>query len=129
MEVHCWVCRSELKDGKCINCGYNQAELKKIEITPSEVKAKLDKKEDFLFIDVRTPEEVKIVSIDGTQNIQLSSLPFSSLQKKEIIIHCHHGVRSLHAANFLAQKGYNAKSMKGGIDAWSLDIDSSIKRY
>ncbi len=132
METHCWLCHSEIKNGMCISCGYKQSELKQIEIGPSETKLKLDNKEDFLFLDVRNPDEVEITKIEGTKNIPLNELPqkFAELPKdKEIITHCHHGVRSLHAANFLAQKGFRVKSMRGGIDAWSLEVDGSVERY
>lgn len=131
METHCWICRSELLTGKCISCGYNQSDFKKIEIEPSEVKSKLDKKEDLLFLDVRNNDETQIAKIKEAKNIPLNQLPqkISEIPKKEIITHCHHGVRSLHAANFLAQKGFSVKSMRGGIDAWSLEIDSSVRRY
>ena len=103
-----------------------------IEIEPSEVKQKLDNKEDFFFLDVRNTDETQIAKINGTKNIPLNELPqkFNDLDKnKEIITHCHHGVRSLHAANFLAQKGFSVKSMRGGIDKWSLEVDSSVGRY
>lgn len=132
METHCWMCRSEIKNGTCISCGYKQSELKKIEIEPTEVKSKLDKKDDFVFLDVRNTDETQITKIEGTKNIPLNELPqkFNELDKnKEIITHCHHGVRSLHAANFLAQKGFKVKSMSGGIDKWSLEVDGNVSRY
>lgn len=131
METHCWLCRAEIKNGVCVSCGYKQSELKMIEIEPTEVKQKLDNKEEFLFLDVRNQDETQIAKINGTKNIPLNELPqkFNDLPKKEIITHCHHGVRSLHAANFLEQKGFKVKSMKGGIDAWSLEVDSSVGRY
>ncbi len=131
METHCWICKSEIKNGICISCGYKQSELKKIEIEPTETKLKLDNKDDFVFLDVRTSDEVQIAKIEGTKNIPLNQLPqkFNELPNKEIITHCHHGVRSLHAANFLVQKGFRVKSMRGGIDAWSLEVDGSVNRY
>jgi rhodanese-related sulfurtransferase len=131
MDTHCWLCRSEIKNGTCISCGYKQSELKKIEIEPTETKSKLDNKEEFVFLDVRNSDETQIAKIEGTKNIPLNEIPqkFTELPNKEIITHCHHGVRSLHAANFLAQKGFRVKSMRGGIDAWSLEVDGSVERY
>lgn len=47
-----------------------------------------------------------------------------------IVCYCHHGVRSLNAAAFLAQRGFeNVSSMRGGIDAWALEIDPTLPRY
>jgi rhodanese-related sulfurtransferase len=49
---------------------------------------------------------------------------------KPIVVHCHHGVRSLRVAKFLREKGFaHAQSMKGGIDAWSVEVDPAVPRY
>ena len=49
--------------------------------------------------------------------------------KKPLIVYCHHGVRSLYATQFLKYHGYDALSLAGGIDLWSLEIDPTVPRY
>jgi adenylyltransferase/sulfurtransferase len=57
---------------------------------------------------------------------QLDSLP----RDRHILIHCHHGGRSLHVTHFLRAKGFNATSnVAGGIDAWAMEIAPSLRRY
>jgi rhodanese-related sulfurtransferase len=49
---------------------------------------------------------------------------------RPVVVHCHHGVRSLRVAHWLRERGFSgARSMRGGIDAWSLEVDASIPRY
>ena len=103
------------------------------EIDVRELAAKLGRKDDFVLIDVREPHEHEIASIPGAVLIPLRALParVSELDSsKEIVLHCHHGVRSMRALEFLEQAGFRKlKSLKGGIDAWSIEIDSQVPRY
>ena len=105
------------------------------EITVEELKAKLDKKEDFLFLDVREKFEYEIASISGAKLIPLAQLPgrlseIEALKDKEVVAHCHHGGRSRRALEFLKSKGFkNLKNVSGGIDHWSVKIDMSVARY
>lgn len=74
-----------------------------------------------------------MAKIEGSILIPLDTLS-QSLEKldrnAEIVAHCHHGMRSADAAAFLAQQGFkNVKSLVGGIDAWSAQIDPSVPRY
>ena len=116
----------------CKSCGYSQSaeNPKDIEVEPQEAKELL--KNDTVLIDVRRDDEVEIAKINGSVHIQLDTLP-QNLDKidksKPIITHCHHGIRSLHAARFLRQKGFNARSMKGGIDRWSEEVDQTVPTY
>lgn len=85
-----------------------------------------------LLIDVRTPDEFARGSVPGACNIPLDTLPdqLANLDPtRDIITICHHGRRSLQAAEFLCAQGFCAKSMSGGIDAWALTIDPRIERY
>ena len=103
-----------------------------LEISAQEVKKKFDKKEDFLLIDVRELWENGIAHIKGSRLIPLAELgqKLKDLPKdKEIITHCHLGHRSMQAAVFLRKNGFNSRSMKGGIDAWSLQVDKKVPRY
>ena len=106
------------------------------EITPAEVKRRLDAGEKLHLIDVREPNEFAIAHIDGSELIPMRHVP-GELQKLEtrsdsgpLIVFCHHGVRSLNVVNWLRQQGVEScQSMAGGIDAWSLAIDPSVPRY
>jgi rhodanese-related sulfurtransferase len=88
-----------------------------------------------LLLDCRTSEEHTIAKIDGSVLIPMQEIAerLSELEPwrdKPIIVHCHHGVRSLRVTHFLREKGFSqAQSMKGGIDAWSAEIDPSVPRY
>lgn len=85
-----------------------------------------------IFLDVRTYGERGFCSIAGSTHIPLDELEvrWEELPKgKPIIAYCHHGNRSLLAAAFLNSKGLSAKSLKGGIEEWSLKVDPEIPRY
>ena len=103
-----------------------------LEISPQEVKNKIDNKEDFIFLDVREESEYKTSHIKGTILVPIGELDerLSEMDnKKEVIAHCHHGYRSMQAAMFLRRLGYKAKSMKGGIALWSKEIDKTVPLY
>lgn len=105
---------------------------KNLEITPTET-AQLLKEGKIKLIDVRTPEEYAIASVDGSilvnQNLAQEILETWS-KDTAIVTICHRGMRSLDAAAYLRGHGFtNTRSMSGGIDAWSLQIDSSVPRY
>lgn len=105
------------------------------QITPTEVKAKLDAGEPVVLIDVRQPEEYAVCRIAGSTLIPLGEVqrrveeieaPDGSL----VVVYCHHGVRSLTGAMMLKMAGVgNVASMAGGIEAWSLHVDPSVPRY
>ena len=84
-------------------------------------------------LDVREPEEIQIARFPGAVEIPMSEIPnrLGELDAdEEIIVLCHHGVRSAHVASYLAQQGFKrARNLAGGIDAWALLVDSSITRY
>ena len=106
-----------------------------IEIDIAATKSRLDAGEDLFFVDCREPDEYAVANIDGATLIPMSELAnrvaeFQPHANKPIIIHCHHGGRSLRVAAWLRQQGYaQAQSMAGGIDQWSQEIDPSIARY
>lgn len=106
-----------------------------IEIDIAGVKAKLDAADDFLFLDCREQAEFDSVRIDGTTLLPMSELQdrvseLETHKNREIIVHCHHGGRSLRVAMWLRQQGYEtATSMAGGIDAWAVKIEPGMARY
>ncbi len=102
-------------------------------IFPKELKARLDKGDKLVLVDVREDWEYSLAKIDGSTLIPLGTLP-QSLAKlshdSEIIAICHHGMRSADATNFLLQQGFpNVKNLVGGIDAWATQVDGTVPRY
>lgn len=98
-----------------------------------ELKARLDKGDKLVLLDVREPWEHALAKLDGSVLIPLGTLPqaLTKLDKTtEIIAYCHHGMRSADATGFLIQQGFaNVKNLVGGIDAWSIQVDNAIPRY
>lgn len=88
-------------------------------------------------VDCREADECAIAMIEGALHIPLGDIPsrLSEIEAledegREVIVYCHSGVRSMHAAVFLRKEGVeSARSMAGGIDAWSLLVDQDVPRY
>ncbi len=101
------------------------------EISPAEVKAKLDAGDAFEFLDVRGEDEraqatIGAVLFDDDQMERLEELDPATT----IVFHCHHGGRSFNAASHFVSLGFrNVYNMVGGIDAWSVSVDTAIPRY
>jgi rhodanese-related sulfurtransferase len=100
------------------------------EITPEEVKSKLDKSEMF----VREPWEVDAAHIAGAKLIPMGDVPSRANQELDpedhIVVVCHHGVRSMNVTVWLLQQGFEkVQSMRGGIDAWSRRVDGKVPMY
>lgn len=104
-----------------------------LNLTPTQIRDALASRADVMLVDVREPVEYAIASIEAATLIPLRELPqdCASLPKDmEIILHCHHGVRSQMAGDFLIAQGFPRVShMVGGIDRWSDEVDPAIVRY
>jgi rhodanese-related sulfurtransferase len=104
-----------------------------LEIEPRDVKQMLERGAKLLFVDVREDWEHQLCRIEGAKLIPLGQLPgnvpaFEAAD--EIVLYCHSGRRSLDAAAWLRAQGIaGARSMAGGIDRWSREIDPSVPRY
>lgn len=102
-------------------------------ISVEELKAKLDAGEKFRLLDVREPMEYQICRLPGAELKPLGQIGqwMHDLQPdEELILHCHHGMRSARACMMLASQGFtNVRNLTGGIDAWSLSVDPSVPRY
>jgi rhodanese-related sulfurtransferase len=102
-------------------------------ITPRELKDRLDKGDRIFLLDVREPWEYSMAKLEKSVLVPLGSLSNSLDQldrSAEIVAYCHHGMRSADAVGFLHQQGFqNVKNLVGGIDAWSIQVDSSVPRY
>lgn len=105
------------------------------QISATETKALLDSKQPLRLVDCREPNEWGICRIEGAELIPLSIFAGEAPQKltnkaESIVIYCHGGVRSARAAHYLNQLGYtDVRSMAGGIDAWSVEVDPGVPRY
>jgi adenylyltransferase/sulfurtransferase len=104
------------------------------EVTVQQLKEALDNPAlGIRVIDVREPDEYSIAHIEGVPLIPLGQLPYRFKElnlEQAYYIHCKHGSRSLQAVEFLRQQGFkNLKSVRGGITAWSSEIDSGVPKY
>jgi rhodanese-related sulfurtransferase len=105
------------------------------DVSVAELKARLDAKEDLFLLDCRNPDEWETARIEGAQLLPMGELvqradELTPHKARPIVVHCHHGGRSARVANWLRANGYpQAQNLAGGIDAWSLEIDSSVPRY
>lgn len=144
--------------GGCSSCGFHQAETlaevcarnenvavadavktileaheadQRMEVSATEAAA-LVKEGKAKLLDVRTREEYDAVHIDGSTLFSQELMQeIGGWPREQLLIFvCHHGIRSLDAAAYFIGHGLeNARSMRGGIDAWSVDVDPSLPRY
>lgn len=106
------------------------AQQSRLQISPEELKAQLGRVK---LLDVRTAREIAEATIDGALEVteDLSEEILNTWDKSTpIVVYCHLGQRSQQAAGFLSDRGFkNVKSLTGGIDAWSIKVDSGVPRY
>jgi adenylyltransferase/sulfurtransferase len=102
------------------------------DITPLALSRALATREIAL-LDVREPYEWSIGHLPGARLVPLDSLPpaVDSLDRDaELVVYCHHGMRSEMAAEWLREQGFRrVRNLIGGIDRWSLEVDRSVRRY
>jgi rhodanese-related sulfurtransferase len=96
--------------------------------------ANLHKNEDdVVLLDVREDSELAICRIEGALHIPMGQIPerAESLPKdKQLVVFCHHGMRSLHVVQYLESCGFeNAINLGGGIHAWAVEVDPTLARY
>ena len=105
------------------------------EITPRDLAARLARGEPTFLLDVREPWEYARAALPQSVLVPLRELParYAALAPPQgalVVTICHHGMRSLDAASFLAAHGWpGVVSLAGGIDAWSHDVDATTPRY
>lgn len=107
-----------------------------LEIDCHQTAARLrQKSEDFILIDCREEDEHATAHIDAARLIPMSQMMARAAElepwrDKHVVVHCHHGGRSMKVTQWLRSQGFElAQSMAGGIDAWSQQIDASVPRY
>ena len=90
---------------------------------------------EMLLLDCRTPDEHATARISGALLLPMQELPervgeLAAHRPLPLIVHCHHGMRSLRVAKWLRDQGFSlAQSMRGGIDAWTDEVDPSVPKY
>jgi rhodanese-related sulfurtransferase len=103
-------------------------------ITPIELKTRLDRGEKFRLIDVREADEWAVARLPRAELIPLSQFQQRAAAElspdESLILYCHHGMRSAKAQGYLKSQGYaNVLNLTGGIDAWALQVEPTMKRY
>ena len=103
------------------------------EIEPVELKARRERGDAIVVLDVRETEEIAIAPFPAATHIPMGEIPSRLTEldpDAELIVVCHHGIRSAQVAMYLARMGFERVSnLNGGIEAWSLTVDSSTPRY
>ena len=102
-------------------------------LTPEEVSEKIKNGEKFKFIDVREPLEYELSRVEEAELLPMSRAAewIGSLEPEdEIVVMCHHGVRSANVCMYLANNGFEkVYNLEGGIDFWSTTVDGNVPRY
>jgi rhodanese-related sulfurtransferase len=103
------------------------------EITAAELKARRDRGETPLVVDVREEWELQLARIPHVVHVPMNQVPARAAEwspATETIVMCHAGARSLRVAHFLANQGFtNVANLTGGIAAWSEEVDATVPRY
>jgi len=103
------------------------------DVTADEVQDELDAGKELVLLDVRDPHEYEITHIDGAKFIPLGELParLDELDDHaDVVTYCHHGARSLKALEILKAAGFaKVRSLRGGIDAWAVNVEREMPRY
>jgi rhodanese-related sulfurtransferase len=102
-------------------------------ISPMELDARLKGGEELLLIDVREPVEYQLARIEGARLMPLSRFQdWAGTLKpdQEIVVICHHGIRSAQVCAYLAREGFaKMVNLEGGIDRWSAEVDPAVPVY
>ena len=134
------TCPSQLFPGIWGFCRVNRELMEYMaspyEVTPQAAQAQLIDRKQATLVDVREPLEFALARVEGAELIPMGSIP-AEIQKlealadsRDLLILCHHGVRSLQVTLWLRAHGIeNCYSVAGGIDRWSCEVDPGIPRY
>jgi len=103
------------------------------DLTPAEVDQRLRSNPSALLVDVREQWERQIAAIPGSLHIPMGEVPARVTElpgDRDLVLHCHHGARSLQVAHWLSAQGFDRlANMDGGIDEWSTTVDPSVPTY
>jgi len=107
--------------------------MKPSNITPADLSVRLARGEALYLLDVREPWEVDVAVIEGSNTIPMSNVPARVAEvprDREVVVICHHGMRSAMVADYLRSAGVpQVLNLTGGIDRWSVEVDPSVARY
>ena len=132
--VACWFHRVPAGAGEAMS-GQDSTPERPLELDVHAVAALRAAGEGFLLLDCREPDEHATAHIPGAVLVPMAEIParldlLEPHRARRIVVHCHHGGRSLRVTRFLRQRGFTgAQNMAGGIDAWALEIDPTTPRY
>jgi rhodanese-related sulfurtransferase len=102
-------------------------------LTALELRERLAEEDPPTLIDVREHDELALANIGGALHMPLAEFESAVrvLDRNEnYVVICHHGIRSAHAAELMAERGFTrVANLLGGIDAWSCEVDPSVPRY
>ena len=103
------------------------------QLSPAELQRWRQDGKAFLLLDVRANEEAAVGALPDSLHIPMNLIPLRSNELPDglpIVVYCHHGIRSLHTAMYLADAGFETLyNLQGGIDAWAAQIDENMARY
>ena len=103
------------------------------QLSPAELQRWRQDGKAFLLLDVRTDEETAVCTLPDSVHIPMNLIPLRSNELPDdlpIVVYCHHGIRSLHTAMYLADAGFETLyNLQGGIDACAAQIDENMARY
>ena len=103
------------------------------DVTPKGLKARLDRHEPVVLLDVREHWEAALCRLEHSIHIPIEELEHRTDEldsQEEIVVYCHHGVRSAAVADYLRGLGFaRVKNLDGGLDGWARDVDPEMRRY
>jgi sulfur-carrier protein adenylyltransferase/sulfurtransferase len=102
------------------------------DVEPAMLAERLRRGEELVLLDIREPWEASLARIGNAQLLSMNDLPgaLETLDPdRELVLYCHHGVRSSMASQWLRVQGFRARSLAGGIDRWSREVDPRVPRY
>lgn len=105
------------------------------QITPVQLESRLESQAERrpILLDVREPDEFRLAHIPGSLHIPMQDVPRRLAEldpAAEIVVICHHGMRSAQVAGFLEGRGFSdVSNLAGGIDGWSVQVDPGVPRY
>lgn len=104
-----------------------------VEITPEELKTRLDRKDPLVLLDVRQAWERELCRLPGATHIPIEEIEFRTEELNpddEVVVFCHQGIRSAAVAEYLRRLGFKkAMNLAGGLDAWARTVDPTMRRY
>ncbi|HKW92125.1 MAG TPA: rhodanese-like domain-containing protein [Methylomirabilota bacterium] len=102
------------------------------DISPQDLKGRLDRHDPIVLLDVRDEWETALCRLDNATHIPIEEIELRTTEldpADEIVVYCHHGVRSAAVAGFLRQQGFRAVNLAGGLDQWARSVDPRMTRY